>query len=72
MMRKAQLQIPAISPDTQATSLVVYYFGQNQGGSVEANLKRWEGQFDVPAEQPPAEAKKVAHKSVCWHGCHDT
>lgn len=64
MMRKAQLQIPAMSPDTEAASLVVYYFGQNQGGSVEANLKRWEGQFAVPAALPPAEAKQVAHKSV--------
>lgn len=64
MMRKAQLQIPAISPDTEAASLVVYYFGQNQGGSVEANLKRWEGQFAVPADLPPAEAKQVTHKSV--------
>lgn len=64
MMRKAQVQIPAISPDTQAASLIVFYFGPNQGGSVQANLKRWEGQFDVPADQPPAEAKKVADKNV--------
>jgi hypothetical protein len=61
-MRKAQLQIPAVSPDTEAASLVLYYFGQNQGGSVEANLKRWEGQFDVPADA--ADAKNVATKTV--------
>ena len=64
MMRKAELQIPAVSPDTEAASLVVYYFGQNQGGSVEANLQRWEGQFAVPNDPPSAGAKKIAQKNV--------
>ena len=63
-MRKAQLQIPAVSPDTEATSLVLYYFGQNQGGSVDANLKRWEGQFEVPADAASTDAKKVATQTV--------
>ncbi len=63
-MRKAQLQIPAHAPDTDAASLVVYYFGPNQGGSIEANLKRWEGQFEVPSDVAPAETKKVVRKTV--------
>ena len=64
MMRKAQFQIPATSPDTEAASLVLYYFGQNQGGSVDANLKRWEGQFEIPADATAADAKKVATQTV--------
>ena len=29
---------------------VVYFFGQGQGGSVEANLARWSGQFTVKGQ----------------------
>jgi len=58
-MRKAQFEIPAKNDDKEAASLVVYYFGPNQGGSVEANLKRWEQQFEVPEGTSLAEVKKV-------------
>lgn len=36
---------------------VVYFFGQGQGGSVEANLARWNGQFT--RNGAPASAKTV-------------
>jgi hypothetical protein len=42
---------------------VVYFFGQGQGGGVEANLARWNGQFSVNGKPAPA---KVSKKSV--HG----
>ena len=38
---------------------VVYFFGQGQGGSVQANLDRWKGQFAEPAKA--AIAKRVVH-----------
>lgn len=63
-MRKAQLRIPAVSPDTEAASLVLYYFGKNQGGSVEENLKRWERQFYVPGNSAAIDAKKVNTKMI--------
>jgi hypothetical protein len=63
-MRKAQLKSPATAPDTESASLVVYYFGPNQGGSIEANLTRWEEQFEVPSDIAPADAKKVATRTV--------
>lgn len=41
---------------------VVYFFGQGQGGSVEANLARWSGQFTVNGQPAPGKtAKKTVH-----------
>jgi hypothetical protein len=42
---------------------VVYFFGQGQGGSVEANMTRWKGQFSVNGQPAPA---KTGTKSI--HG----
>jgi hypothetical protein len=44
-MRVAQYRLPPAEGDSEAASLVVYYFGPGQGGSVEANLDRWTGQI---------------------------
>lgn len=49
-MRVAQFSIPGKSGAGPA-SLVVYYFGKNQGGSPAENVARWEGQFTDPAGQ---------------------
>jgi hypothetical protein len=37
---------------------VVYFFGQGQGGSVEANMARWSGQFTVAGHPAPAKTEK--------------
>lgn len=47
-MRVAQYQLPAADGDTEPASLIVYYFGAGQGGSVQANLDRWTGQIQQP------------------------
>ena len=47
-MRVSQYQLPAAEGDAEAASLVVYYFGAGQGGSVNANLERWIGQMQSP------------------------
>jgi hypothetical protein len=47
-MRVAQYELPAAEGDTEAASLVVFYFGPGQGGSVQANLDRWMGQIQQP------------------------
>jgi hypothetical protein len=40
----------------------VYFFGQGQGGTVEANLARWSGQFTLNGQPAPAKsAKKTIH-----------
>lgn len=47
-MRVGQYQLPAAEGDTEAASLVVFFFGPGQGGSVQANLDRWIGQIQQP------------------------
>jgi len=47
-MRVGQYELPAAEGDAEPASLVVFYFGPGQGGSVEANLDRWMGQLKQP------------------------
>jgi len=44
-MRVAQYKLPKVAGDAEDASLVVYYFGQSQGGSTAANVERWVGQM---------------------------
>ena len=44
-MRVAQYRLPKATTDAEDASLVLYYFGQNQGGSAAANVERWVGQM---------------------------
>lgn len=44
-MRVAQYRVPG---EAGAAELAVFYFGPEQGGSLEANLERWAGQFEQP------------------------
>lgn len=44
-MRVGQYKLPRAEGDTEDASLVLYYFGQGQGGSVQANIDRWLGQM---------------------------
>lgn len=43
-MRAAQYTVPAAEGDASEATVVVYWF-EGSGGSVEANFKRWAGQF---------------------------
>src|ERR1044072_9395945 len=47
-MRVAQYRLPKAPGDPEDASLVLYYFGQGQGGSVTANIARWIGQMKQP------------------------
>lgn len=44
-MRAAQYKLPRAEGDSEDASLVLYYFGPGQGGSVSANIDRWIGQM---------------------------
>ena len=44
-MRVAQYKLPKVDGDTEDASLVLYYFGQGQGGSTAANIERWVSQM---------------------------
>ena len=45
-MRLLQSAIPAADGD--AAAFVVFYFGPEQGGTLEANVERWQSQFQGP------------------------
>jgi len=60
--RVVTYSVPAAAGSAKA-ECIVYFFGPGQGGSVEANLARWQGQFSQNGK--PAEAK-VAKRTV--HG----
>ena len=47
-MRVAQYKLPKAEGDKEDASLVVYYFGANQGGTPQANIDRWIGQIQQP------------------------
>src|ERR1043166_4693640 len=47
-MRVAQYKLPKIEGDKEDASLVLYYFGSNQGGTAQANIDRWIGQMQQP------------------------
>lgn len=44
-MRVAQYKLPKSGDDTEDASLVVFYFGQGQGGTTAANVERWMNQM---------------------------
>jgi hypothetical protein len=47
-MRVAQYKLPKIAGDTDDAFLVLYYFGQGQGGTPQANIDRWIDQMKQP------------------------
>lgn len=46
-VRLATYTIPG-SGDAESAQLAVFYFGQGQGGAVDANIERWIGEFENP------------------------
>src|ERR1700682_1549116 len=47
-MRAAQYKLPKADGDPEDASLVLYFFGAGQGGSVSDNIDRWVGQMQQP------------------------
>jgi hypothetical protein len=54
-MRAAQFAIPGTGNEKDG-SVAVYYFGTGQGGGVDENVTRWQGQFSDPSGSPPTPA----------------
>jgi len=57
-MRVAQYKLPKAAADSDDASLVVYYFGQGQGGSTAANVERWVGQMKQADGKAAKDAKE--------------
>lgn len=59
-MRAATYPIAPAPGDRAAAECAVYFFGPGQGGGVQANLDRWEGQFKTAGGKPaPAKVTKI-------------
>jgi len=52
--RLAEYVVPAQGSDGSA-EVIVYFFGKQQGGNIQANLTRWKGQFSTPDGSPVPE-----------------
>lgn len=52
-MRAAQFLIPPENGDGRGVEVVVFYFGQGQGGAADANIQRWIGQVDHAGKPEP-------------------
>lgn len=63
-MRAATYEIPAAKGDPEPAELGVFYFGQGQGGSVDANVARWIGQFQQPDGSSSEKAAKTEKKKL--------
>ena len=64
-MRKAQYRLPRVDGDTEDAELAVFFF-KGEGGSVQANIQRWIGQFTKPDGTPATDSAKTTHKEI--HG----
>ena len=54
-MRLATYRVPRQGDDSEDAELAIFYFGSNSGGGVDANMKRWAGQF---SDVPPADVRR--------------
>ena len=53
-MRAATYAVAPAAGDKAPAECAVFYFGAGQGGSIDANLERWKGQFQGPGGKPAA------------------
>ncbi|HEY4360990.1 MAG TPA: hypothetical protein VGN17_08475 [Bryobacteraceae bacterium] len=63
-MRAATYPVAPSAGDKEGAECAVYFFGAGQGGTVQANLDRWQGQFKAPGGKPAT--AKIAKAAV--HG----
>jgi hypothetical protein len=63
-MRKAEIKVAPVEGDKEPAELVVFAF-PGGAGTVDANIKRWQGQFkDADGNPPRIESKDVKGKNV--------
>jgi hypothetical protein len=63
--RKYQFRIAKADGDKEDAEVVVFFFGPGGGGSKDANLTRWKGQFKPPAgEQAKVKEFRVGDAAV--------
>jgi hypothetical protein len=63
-MRVATYQVPAAKGDAESGEVAVFYFGQGQGGGVNANVVRWVDQFRRADGSPAAKDAKIKTQMI--------
>ncbi len=63
-MRAATYRVPAAGGDPDGGECAVFFFGAGQGGDVDANLKRWYGQFEQPGGKSSEQAAQTARRTI--------
>jgi hypothetical protein len=63
-MRAATYAVPAAAGDKEDGECAIYYFGRQQGGSVDANVKRWTAQFEPPEHEAATHKRTINGLSV--------
>ncbi|HEV7684340.1 MAG TPA: hypothetical protein VGO68_19670 [Pyrinomonadaceae bacterium] len=63
-MRLAQYKLPKADGDAEDALLILYYFGQGQGGTPEANIERWVKQVKQPDGSESQAKAKTATMTV--------
>ncbi|MFN7920633.1 MAG: hypothetical protein U0Q16_11085 [Bryobacteraceae bacterium] len=64
-MRAATYSVPAAAGNSEPGECAVFYFGQGQGGGIQANVDRWLGQFqEKPATPPQPKKQSIAGFNV--------
>ena len=63
-MRVAQYKLPKAEGDGEDALLVLYYFGQGQGGTPQANIDRWLNQMHQPDGSPSKDKAKTESLTV--------
>jgi hypothetical protein len=53
-MRVATYPVAPVQGDRAGAECVVYFFGPGQGGTIQANIDRWRGQFKESGGKPAA------------------
>jgi hypothetical protein len=63
-MRLKQFRLSPIGDDKDDAEVVIFYFGEGQGGSAEDNIKRWKSQFKPPEGKSIQDVSKVEKMKV--------
>ena len=63
-MRAATYHISPAKGDGEGAECAVFYFGQGQGGTVDANVTRWVGQFEQPDGKASSSVAKTTQEKA--------
>ena len=62
--RLYQFRLSPIGDDKDNAEIIIFYFGEGQGGSVEQNIKRWKDSFVPPEGKKIDDVAKVQKMNV--------